>query len=104
MSLVFRQEVHQCHLDTTLKGNFTMTDKTNENSYRIKELERQLKGLQQRVGVMTAVGNARNKSTDQRLRDLEIKTAVVQGAPQKEIARIYKLSPGRVSQIVKRIA
>ncbi|CAM2158203.1 RNA polymerase sigma-70 region 4 domain-containing protein (plasmid) [Pararobbsia alpina] len=81
-----------------------MSDKTKEHEYRIKELERQLKGLQRQVGVINAVGNARNKSTDQRLRDLEIKTAVVQGAPQKEIAKIYNLSPGRVSQIVKKIA
>ena len=81
-----------------------MSDKPHQHEYRIKELERQLKGLQRQVGVMNAVGNARNKSTDQRLRDLEIKTAVVQGAPQKEVAKIYQLSPGRVSQIVKKIA
>lgn len=81
-----------------------MSDKTKEHEYRIKELERQLKGMQRQVGVMNAIGNARNKSTDQRLRDLEIKTAVVQGAPQKEVAKIYNLSPGRVSQIVKKIA
>lgn len=81
-----------------------MANKVNEHEYRIKELERQVKGLQQQVGVMNAVSYARNKATDQRLRNLEIKTAVVQGAPQKEIAKIYNLSPGRVSQIVKKIA
>jgi len=75
-----------------------------KDDHRIKELERKVKGLQRQVGVMNAVSNARSKATDQRLRDLEIKTAVSQGAPQKEIAKIYQLSAGRVSQIVRKIA
>lgn len=78
--------------------------KINEHEYRIKQLERQVRGLQNQVGVMNAIGNARDKATNKRLRDLEIKTAVVQGAPQKEVAKIYQLSPGRVSQICKKVA
>ncbi|WP_430227017.1 hypothetical protein [Paraburkholderia tropica] len=81
-----------------------MADKEKEHEFRIKELERQVRGLQNQVGVINAISNARNKATDQRLRDLEIKAAVVQGAPQKEVAKVFHLSPGRVSQICKKIA
>ena len=77
---------------------------SGKDDHRIKELERKVKGLQRQVGVMNAVNDARNKATDQRLRDLEIRAAVSKGAPQKEVAKIYQLSPGRVSQIVKKIA
>lgn len=81
-----------------------MTEIVKEHAYRIKELERQMKGLQRQMGVANAVSNARHKATDQRLRDLEIKAAVQQGVSQKEVAKIYELSPGRVSQIVKKVA
>ncbi|MDQ5897668.1 MAG: hypothetical protein QG612_1754 [Pseudomonadota bacterium] len=81
-----------------------MTNQVNEYDYRIQELERQVKGLQRQVGVIQATNNARTRVTDQRLRDLEIKTAVATGAPQKKVAEIFNLSPGRVSQIVKKIA
>ncbi|HEL3261923.1 hypothetical protein [Stenotrophomonas maltophilia] len=81
-----------------------MSSKISEHDYRIKELERQVKGLQRQVGTMNAINNARNKSNDYRLRDLEIKAAVANGAPQKEVAKIFHLSPGRVSQIVKKVA
>ncbi|MEA9589192.1 hypothetical protein VC279_19935 [Xanthomonas sp. WHRI 10064A] len=81
-----------------------MGNKTDDQAYRIKELERKVKGLQQQVGVIHAVAHSRNKKTDQRLRDLEIKAAVSQGAAQKDIAKIYELSRGRVSQIVRKVA
>lgn len=81
-----------------------MAGKEKEHEFRIKELERQVRGLQNQVGVINAISNARNKATDQRLRDLEIKAAVIQGAPQKEVAKVFQLSPGRVSQICKKIA
>lgn len=71
-----------------------------EAEYRIRELERKVKGLQ----AQAAANNARGKATDMRLRDLEIKTAAVQGAPQKDLAKIYDLSRARISQIVKRVA
>jgi hypothetical protein len=81
-----------------------MSSKISEHDYRIKELERQVKGLQRQVGTMNAISYARNKSNDYRLRDLEIKAAVLNGAPQKAVAKIFHLSPGRVSQIVKKVA
>jgi len=76
----------------------------NEQNYRIQELERQVKGLQRHVGVLNARMDANDTKTDRRLRDLEIKTAVLNGVPQKTVAKIYDLSSGRVSQIMKKIA
>lgn len=75
-----------------------------EQDYRISELERQLKGLQRQVGVVHARIDATTERHERRLRDLEIKTAVQQGVPQKRVAEIYEISKGRVSQIVKKLA
>lgn len=75
-----------------------------QDAYRIAQLERKVKGLQQQIGVINAVSNARYKDTEKRLRNLEIKAAVIKGASQKEVAKIYNLSAGRVSQIVKQVA
>ncbi|WP_257807003.1 hypothetical protein [Burkholderia glumae] len=81
-----------------------MATKTEEHEYRIRQLERQVSGLQREIEVIHSFTNSDRKTTDQRIRDLEIKAAVSRGAPQKEVAKIFKLSPGRVSQIVKKIA
>lgn len=76
----------------------------NETEYRIKELERQVAGLQRQQRVTTARMDARDQVTDRRLRDLEIRNAAMKGTPQKALAEIYDLSAARVNQIVKRVA
>ncbi|WP_313245034.1 hypothetical protein [Stenotrophomonas rhizophila] len=81
-----------------------MSKENREQTYRIKELERKVKGLQQQVGIINSVSNARHKSAEKRIRDLEIKDAVARGAPQKDVAKIFCISAGRVSQIVKKVA
>lgn len=75
--------------------------KQNEQDYRIRELERQVKGMQRHIGVINARMDVTDKRNDRRIRDLEIKSAVQQGVPQRQVAKIYQLSPGRVSQIMK---
>jgi TolA-binding protein len=72
----------------------------NKLEYRVKELERKVRGLQTQNSTL----NTQNKKQDQRLRDLEIRTAVLNGAPQKDVAEIYDISRGRVSQIVRRVS
>lgn len=72
----------------------------NKLEYRVKELERKVRGLQTQNSAM----NAENRKQDQRLRDLEIRTAVLNGTPQKDVAEIYDISRGRVSQIVRRVS
>ncbi|MGI4843005.1 MAG: hypothetical protein ACRYF7_06790 [Janthinobacterium lividum] len=81
-----------------------MSRKDEEQDYRIKELERKVAGLQRQVGVMNARFDVTTNKQERRLRDLEIKSAVQQGVPQRKVAEIYELSAGRVSQIVKKIA
>lgn len=81
-----------------------MASTQDEHEYRIKTLERQVKGLQRQVGVINARANATTDAQERRIRNLEIKTAAQQGVPQRKLAEIYELSPGRVSQIVKKIA
>jgi uncharacterized coiled-coil protein SlyX len=73
------------------------------SEYRIRELERKVAGLQRQVGVINARADATDKKTERRLRDLEIKAAA-QHVPQKRLAEIYDLTPGRISQIVRRVA
>lgn len=75
----------------------------DELEYRVKELERQVKGMQRQVGVINARHNVTSKKYDRRLRDLEIKSAVASGVPQRQVAKIYELSSGRVSQIVRKV-
>lgn len=81
-----------------------MTPKEIEHAYRIQQLERQVKGMQRQLGVTTARMEKTEKQQDQRIRDLEIKTAVSQGLSQRKVAQIYELTPGRVSQIMKKNA
>lgn len=81
-----------------------MSNDAEKRDYRISELERKVKGLQQQVGVLHAVHDAEKKRVDRELRDLRIKTAVQRGAPQKEVAKIFEISAARVSQIIKKIA
>ncbi|AOE85844.1 hypothetical protein [Pseudomonas sp. TCU-HL1] len=77
-----------------------MTDLKNE--YRIKELERKVSGLQIQVEVLHALHDADTRKRDRQIRDLKINAAVNRGIPRKEVARIYKLSPGRISQLTSR--
>lgn len=81
-----------------------MSTRDDAQTYRIAELERKVVGLQRQVGVIHACADASNRKTERRLRDLEIRTAVQRGAPQKELGQLYNLSAGRISQIVKKIA
>jgi len=73
-------------------------------NYRIKELERKVLGMQRQINIVHAISDVREKRTNSRIRNLEIKTAIQQGVPQNVIANIYELSPGRISQIAKKIA
>lgn len=80
-----------------------MSYREDAAEYRIRELERKVAGLQRQVGVINARADATDKKTERRFRDLEIKAAA-QHITQREIAKIYDLTPGRVSQIVRRVA
>ncbi|WP_294357369.1 hypothetical protein [uncultured Sphingomonas sp.] len=79
------------------------TKKEDAAEYRIRELERKVAGLQRQVGVINARADTTDKRTERRLRDLEIKAAA-QHVPQRKLAEIYDLTPGRISQIVRRVA
>ncbi|MRF57624.1 hypothetical protein [Citrobacter portucalensis] len=75
-----------------------------ELEFRTKQLERKVKGMQQRMEVVNAKFDQITSKQDRRIRDLEIKNAVqVDKIPQRKVAEIYELSPGRVSQIVRRV-
>jgi len=81
-----------------------MSSKDDDQDYRIRALERKVAGLQRQVGVIHARADASDNRIERRLRDLEIKTASAQGVPQRKLAEIYELTPGRISQIVRRVA
>jgi hypothetical protein len=72
--------------------------------FQVKELQRQVKGMQRQIGVVNARQEVTAKQHERRIRDLEIKTAVTSGVPQKKVAEIFEMSAGRVSQIMKRVA
>ncbi|CAD5570181.1 hypothetical protein [Escherichia coli] len=68
---------------------------------RTRRLERG--NMQQRMEVVNAKFDQITSKQERRIRDLEIKNAVqVDKIPQRKVAEIYELSPGRVSQIVRR--
>ncbi|MDR7018285.1 hypothetical protein [Aeromonas salmonicida] len=71
--------------------------------YRLRQLERKMKGMQRQINLLNANQERTEAETDRRLRDLEIKAAVLKGMPQKTVAQIYDLSAARVSQIVKKV-
>jgi DNA-directed RNA polymerase specialized sigma subunit len=73
-------------------------------NYRVRELERKVAGLQNQVDILHALRDTDNKKRDRQIRDLEINAAVNRGLPKKEVAKIFKLSPGRVSQLTSRSA
>lgn len=81
-----------------------MADENANRDHRIKELERKVSGMQRQIGVVNARIDVTTKKQDRRIRDLEIKTAVQQGVPQNQVAKIYELSSGRVNQIIKKVA
>lgn len=78
-------------------SNSDMTD------YRLRQLERKMKGMQRQINLLNANQERAEAETDRRLRDLDIKAAVLKGLPQKKVAEIYDLSAARVSQIVKKV-
>ncbi|MCD2515506.1 hypothetical protein LQ564_04185 [Massilia sp. G4R7] len=78
--------------------------KQDEHQRRIEELERQVKGLQRQTGILHAKVEMTTNKQERRIRDLEIKAHVAQGVPQTKVAKVYQLSPGRVNQIVKKLA
>lgn len=71
----------------------------NETEYRIKELERKVRGMQ----VQIEKHDSRSKKHNKAIRDLEIKNAVRSGVAQRKVAEIYDLSAARVSQIARKI-
>ena len=79
-----------------------MASKIDEHEHRIKTLERQVKGMQRQIELGKAQHEQVTKSHDRKIRDLEIRSAVQSGLPQRRVAEIYDLSTGRVSQIVRR--
>jgi predicted XRE-type DNA-binding protein len=77
---------------------------SSTHDYQIKELQRQVKGMQRQIGVVNARLDVTSKAHERRIRDLEIKTAVQSGVTQKKVAENFDISAGRVSQIVKKVA
>ncbi len=72
--------------------------------YKIAQLEKKLKGQAKQITKLNA--QIKEKSTAQKKetrtnRDRGILTSVASGVSQRETARIYKLTPARVNQIVK---
>lgn len=80
-----------------------MATKQDELIYRTQQLEKKLKGVQRQVNVLNARHEAVTDKHERRIRDLEIKNAVRDGVSQRKVADIYELSPGRVSQIVRKV-
>jgi uncharacterized coiled-coil protein SlyX len=80
-----------------------MPPEEDEAQYRIRMLERKVAGLQKQVGTIIARADYTDQKNEMRLRNLEIKAAA-QHVPQRKLAEIYELSPGRISQIVRRVA
>lgn len=70
----------------------------NEKQYRLKELERKVRGLQVQLEKQSSIV----EKQDRRLRNLEIKAAVKSGVPQNKVAKIFELSTARVSQITRK--
>lgn len=81
-----------------------MSNDTDRQDYRIRELERKVEGLQKQVGVLHAKHDGVTVKHERRIRDLEIRDAVKGGASQKRVAKIYDLSAARVNQIVRKSA
>lgn len=78
-----------------------MARRDQELDWRTTNLERQMAGMQRQVSTLHALVAAKNKATDKRLRDLEIKVADSQGVPRKDIAKIHHISPSSVTRICK---
>jgi len=79
-----------------------MASKIDEHEHRIKQLERKVNGMQRQIELGKAQHEQVTKSHDRKIRDLEIRSAVQRGLPQRKVAEIYELSTGRVSQIVRK--
>lgn len=70
----------------------------NETEYRIKQLERKVRGMQ----VQIEKNDSRSNKHEKAIRNLEIKNAVQSGVTQKKVAEIYDLSAARVNQIARK--
>lgn len=81
-----------------------MATKQDELVYKTKVLEKKIKGIQQQIGILNAKYESTTDKHERRIRDLEIKNAVQSGVSQRKVAEIYELSPGRVSQIVRKVS
>ncbi len=83
---------------------------SKSQDYKIKELERQMNGVQEQVTKLNRATNLTQaelteykKKTDMRVRNLEIRDAVIaRGIPAKDVAKEFKLTSARVSQIVNK--
>lgn len=82
--------------------NNTMTDTITK--HQVRELQRKVAGLQTQVEILHSLRETDNKQRDRQIRDLEINAAVSRGLPKKEVAKIFKLTPGRISQLTSRSA
>ena len=70
----------------------------DQNEYRIKELERKVRGMQ----VQLEKQSSQTKRHETAIRNLEIRDAVKSGVSQKKVAEIYDLSAARVNQIARK--
>lgn len=70
----------------------------NPNDYKIKELERKVRGMQVQLEKQASQTQRHEKA----IRDLAIRDAVKSGVPQKKVAEIYDLSAARVNQIARK--
>ncbi len=86
------KNLHFCYQNTLRRSIM------DETEYRIKELERKVRGMQ----VQIEKGASINKKHEKAIRDLEIKNAVKSGVSQRKVAEIYDLSAARVSQIARK--
>lgn len=80
-----------------------MSSSNEKTSYRLDSLERKVKGMQQQINVLNARAETTEKRQEIITRNLKIK-ADARIVPQKKLAEIYKLSPGRISQIVRKVS
>ena len=65
--------------------------------YKVKELERKVRGLQQEITKLHAENRKREKDN----RNKNILSSVESGVSQTRTAKIYELSVARVNQIVR---
>jgi DNA-directed RNA polymerase specialized sigma subunit len=83
---------------------------SKSQDYKIQELERKVTGVQGEVTKLNRKANLTQaelteykKKTDMRIRNLEIRDAVIaRGIPAKDVAKEFGITNARVSQIVNK--